>query len=198
MTLKKRTQHPPTYKDYKKYKGPLRIDFEHRCAYCGIREAQDGGSKKFHIDHYKPKKKFPLEANNYSNLFYVCSDCNRSKWDYWPNPFQWLIGHFIINPCDHDVSEHYDITQSEWKGNTKAARWNIVRLRLNSSRKLNIREDEKVFLEMLVDLSQRESELKKIMLKNDLPLDERNIVESSLQKIQREKISLQRHFEPLE
>lgn len=133
MALKKRTQQPPSYKNYRSYKPFLRIEFDHRCVYCGIREAEDGGSKKFHIDHYKPKKNFPFQSNNYSNLFYSCSDCNISKGDYWPNFFQTFLKQFILNPCDYDFEIHYDIAQFNWKGKTAAARWNIDKLRLNCS-----------------------------------------------------------------
>lgn len=69
MALKIRNQSPPTYADYRSYKQFLRIDFNHRCAYCNIHEAEDGGSSKFHIDHYQPKKRFPVKTNDYLNLY---------------------------------------------------------------------------------------------------------------------------------
>ena len=63
MALIQRTQNTPLKNKYQLYKPFLRIDFEYRCAYCKNREAVEGGSKKFDIDHYKPKSKFPTESS---------------------------------------------------------------------------------------------------------------------------------------
>jgi uncharacterized protein (TIGR02646 family) len=50
------------------------------CAYCDCHPLKyDRG---FEIDHFKPKKKFPLEAFTYSNLFPCCNECNKKGNSY--------------------------------------------------------------------------------------------------------------------
>ena len=102
MVRKTRIQTPPQFKEYKEYKPFLRREFDYCCAYCVVTEAELGGSKSFHIDHYCPKSKFPNKSAIYANLFYTCRDCNTYKGNYWPSLWQAFLGMFIINPCDHD------------------------------------------------------------------------------------------------
>lgn len=198
MALIKRMQHPPVYTIYSKYKKFLRIDFEHCCAYCGVREAQDGGSKKFHVDHYKPKSKFPEESNNYSNLYYSCSDCNILKGNYWPSPVQWLMSHLIINPCDYDYEEHYDTSQFAWSGKTRVASWNIDRLRLNSPKNVRFREDSKVYLELIQALNSELDKSEFELQRTDLSRETKKAIELNIQNCLRQKNVLVRRFDPLD
>lgn len=181
MGLKKRTQEPPFYRNYRLYKQSLRIEFDHRCAYCGIREPEDGGSGKFHIDHYRPKKKFPKQVAHYPNLFYSCSDCNRSKSDYWPNPIKQFLRHIILNPCDHDYEIHYNAASSEWKGNTAEAHWNIYKLRLNSSRKIQVRKDRDHILSLIENLTQQKTVFENLVQKSNI--DSGTFLEQDIKKI---------------
>jgi uncharacterized protein (TIGR02646 family) len=50
------------------------------CAYCDCHPLKD--DKGFEIDHFKPKKKFPLEAFTYLNLFPCCNECNKKMSGY--------------------------------------------------------------------------------------------------------------------
>ena len=149
MVLKKRTQNPPVYREYRSYKECLRLEFEYRCAYCHIHEAEDGGSKKFHIDHYLPKSKFPEKRCNYSNLFYLCADCNRLKGNYWANWIQKILHEYILNPCDHDCDIHFDRSKSAWTPKTSVAKWNIGKLRLNSEKQIIVRDARTLFLKTI-------------------------------------------------
>lgn len=179
MPLKTRTQTPPSYADYRSYKQFLRIEFNHQCAYCEIREAEDGGSQKFHIDHYKPKNHFPLEINIYSNLFYCCSTCNCFKGSFWPTFIQKFLGKFILNPCDHDFDKNYDRMNAEWEAKSKTATWNIDRLRLNAPKIQQIRKDRAHFIKFLAELETQKLKLQDL-LKNTQHKDikqENNILE---------------------
>ncbi len=164
MALKKRNQSPPFSVDYRTYKQFLRIDFSHRCAYCDTHEAEDGGSGKFHIDHYKPKKRFPSESSNYLNLFYSCSRCNIFKSDFWPTPLMRLLQHFILNPCNHDFDQHYDRTNPEWVAKTKAAIWNINRLRLNAPQRIQLRKDRTLCVKWIDDLERQKKQLQNCLM----------------------------------
>lgn len=46
------------------------------CTYCEIHGIKQSGAE---IDHFKSKKKFPLEAYEWENLFPTCSKCNKDK-----------------------------------------------------------------------------------------------------------------------
>ncbi len=50
------------------------------CAYCDCHPLKD--DRGFEIDHFKPKKKFPLEAFTYFNLFPCCNECNKKISNY--------------------------------------------------------------------------------------------------------------------
>jgi 5-methylcytosine-specific restriction endonuclease McrA len=51
-----------------------------RCQCCGATR-KDG--KEIHVDHIKPRSRFPLLALDIANLQVLCGDCNRGKgaWD---------------------------------------------------------------------------------------------------------------------
>ncbi len=129
MALLQRKHNPPLRRTISFYKPFLREDFDHRCAYCKNHEAVEGGSKNFEIDHYMPLSKFRKLEFIYSNLFYSCKECNRSKGSYYPTFIEKLMGEYILNPCDHDFGDHYEMNSPEWVGKTSTAFWNIERLR---------------------------------------------------------------------
>lgn len=166
MTLKKRTQNPPSYSKYSSYKKYLRLEFNHRCAYCDVHEAEDGGSKKFHIDHYLPKSSFPKKRLEYSNLFYSCADCNILKSDYWAGRIQKIFNKYILNPCKYDYAIHFDYAGSEWIPKTSVAKWNIEKLQLNSKKKIDIRETRALFLNIIEELSEKKKRFELALTNN--------------------------------
>jgi len=70
-----------TYRDWKEI---LAEEGSHQCVYCCIHEAQFGGLRNFHVEHYRPKVKYPTLVNIFTNLFYACGICNLFKSDDWP------------------------------------------------------------------------------------------------------------------
>lgn len=76
----------PTYKTYNQYKTILREDFKRRCAYCC--DLDKYKITNFAIDHYVPRNPdgcvSHISDNQYDNLIYSCSYCNRAKWNKWP------------------------------------------------------------------------------------------------------------------
>lgn len=117
---------------YKKYKPQLREEFSHACAYCETRETEIGGSKSFHIDHYKPIKHFPELIDEYDNLIYSCRDCNNYKGSYWPDRIKKYLKQIILNPRKDDIRRHLNKSDPKWTSQTKQGKWNIFRLRLDS------------------------------------------------------------------
>ena len=57
-----------------RYQALLRSDG--RCDCCGASK-KDG--KRLHVDHIKPKSKFPALSLTLSNLQVLCEDCNLGK-----------------------------------------------------------------------------------------------------------------------
>lgn len=198
MSKKIRAQFPPFFRDYKKYKPFLQKEFDNRCVYCLINEAELSGSEAFHIDHYRPLSKFPDEACSYTNLYYSCRRCNRFKGDFWPSLFDRLLSKFIINPCDHDPEEHFDRSEIYWKERSETGKWNIDRLRLNSEANITIRQDRETLNEMIKTLRAQKSLAETEMLHaNDL--DKKIELDKIINACQRKMDALNRKINlPLE
>jgi HNH endonuclease. len=108
MKIKYRMKHPKRtfldkYDNYKKYKQPLMEDFNHRCGYCDAIDTWLGGSRFYHIDHFKPKSLFPHLETEYSNLVYSCPYCNIFKSNDWVED----EGAGYIDPCHEEYSNHF-------------------------------------------------------------------------------------------
>lgn len=87
-------------KDYRSFKTDLANDFNGRCGYTDCSDFWFGGSRTFHIDHFKPHTIYPEIKTSYSNLVYSCSYVNIAKSDI-DNPN-------FLDPCDHDYNEHFN------------------------------------------------------------------------------------------
>lgn len=87
------------YKDYKSFKEDLVKDFNNRCGYTDCPDFWFGGSRTFHIDHFKPHSKYPELKTSYSNLVYSCSYVNIAKSD--------IDNQHFLDPCDNDYNEHF-------------------------------------------------------------------------------------------
>ncbi|MCB0167725.1 MAG: HNH endonuclease [Anaerolineae bacterium] len=99
------------YKKYTFYKPYLREDFGMRCGYCNDRDVICGGTRGFHIDHFRPRKYFAHLENDYNNLVYTCPYCNGGKKDDWPSGIEELSvldGRGYIDPCDKDFDNHFE------------------------------------------------------------------------------------------
>ncbi len=85
---------------YNAYKPFLAEDFNHKCGYTDCSDYWFGGQRCFQIDHFKPKEKYPLLVNEYSNLVYCCSYVNRAKWDDDNANY--------LDPCSVDYNKHFE------------------------------------------------------------------------------------------
>lgn len=85
IKIDKRTPGPPgTGTTYRDWKPNLADEGEYQCVYCALHEKALGGFWNFHVEHYRPKSKFPGLTNDYGNLFYACAICNTFKSNDWP------------------------------------------------------------------------------------------------------------------
>jgi len=132
MPLRVRRKPYPRYGQYERYRGHLRQDFEYRCAYCDVHEAEWGGYRHFQIEHFRPKKLFPWLQAEYTNLLYSCDLCNCYKGSDWPtdNPAPHTRGY--LDPCQYDYDHYFAVHEdSTIHGQTEAARYMIEVLYLN-------------------------------------------------------------------
>jgi hypothetical protein len=186
MPLKIRTQKPPQYTNYKLYKEYLRVEFDYCCVYCKVREPEIGGSHSFHIDHYAPKYLFPEKATDYANLFYSCRECNTHKGKFWPDKSRRDRGQFILNPCDHNLNEHYDQQGDKWIAKSLTATWNITKLRLNSPKNLTLRKDRKIIFNTIKEKEAQVNRIKQLLTEIEGDTDSKAKLEMRLSKIQDE------------
>ncbi len=127
-----RREVPPAFTNYANYRPYLERVFLNRCCYCGMREAL-GHSNAFHIEHFKPKTKFPELINVYSNLYYACFRCNRFKSSYWPNEVELASGKRFWDPCEDLSCDHFSCTPDDGKIHAKTAcgTFTITKVRLD-------------------------------------------------------------------
>lgn len=132
MALLHRRQPAPQHNDYRHYKAYLREDFDYCCVYCTVHENEWGGPRHFHVEHFRPKSRFPDLITGYENLLYACDVCNIFKGDDWPSdePFNDGVGY--LDPCEHDYDEHFALVDdNQLQGVTPVAVYMIERLHLN-------------------------------------------------------------------
>lgn len=87
---------------HKEVKDALVALFHGKCAYCEsfIRHVDYG-----HIEHYRPKAKYPKLAFTWSNLVLACGVCNGSEYKGDAFPLK-AKGGPLINPCAEEPSLH--------------------------------------------------------------------------------------------
>ncbi len=119
--------------------------FSGKCGYCEsyIKHISDA-----HIEHYKPKSRFPELTFDWDNLLLACSKCNSTfKSDKFPEAHE---NGPIINPCVDDPIKHFEffydakakmatvITMPNSRGNTTENLLGLNRKELREHRSLYI------------------------------------------------------------
>jgi uncharacterized protein (TIGR02646 family) len=81
----------------------LEAMFDGKCAYC---ESKIKHVTFTHIEHYRPKSRFPEYAFDWDNLLLACGRCNEPpyKGDQFPDQTE---GGPLINPCTDDPGDHF-------------------------------------------------------------------------------------------
>jgi hypothetical protein len=145
---------------YVRARESLRVDFSFRCAYCGVRE-EDNGGENFEIDHFRPVSRGG-ELNSYANLYWSCSGCNGFKSNKWPNEDMELNGVRLLDPCrEGEFPQHLIEVESGFlAGRTKAGHYHIDCLLLNRQSRVTKRKNR-------VELLARHAEAQALL--NGLP-----------------------------
>jgi uncharacterized protein (TIGR02646 family) len=135
----RRSSVPPQLR-YQQYKPFLRDDFSYRCAYCNIHENEFGGLRHYHVDHFRPKSRFPKLETEYQNLLYACGICNGHKGNDWPSDDPVRDGKGYLDPCVDDYADHFGRDGNTLIDKDSAvAAYMIVRLHLNRPQLLTMR-----------------------------------------------------------
>lgn len=109
-TCPQRSTGVPIEKDYRRYRGQLATDFNHRCGYCN--DLDNPRKEYFEIDHFVPKDIMKtMTDNDYNNLVYACHSCNNAKRAKWPSGDEKisLVGNTgWIDPCTADYEAQFE------------------------------------------------------------------------------------------
>ena len=117
---------------YAAYRSHVQIDFAKTCAYCLLQELMTGGEENFELDHFKPKRVFPLLIKDFYNLYWSCHPCNHIKRDYWPSVALSRRGIGFVDLCEDDFGTHFlEKDDGTWEGLTPSAEYTIDALNLN-------------------------------------------------------------------
>ena len=108
----------------------------HQCVYCAIHDANFGGIRNFHVEHYRPKSipRFAKLKNDIKNLYYACPICNTFKSNDWPSDMvDDYSSHCYPDPSQVDYCEIFEVSDSDGiiEGKYLASKYIVERVYLN-------------------------------------------------------------------
>jgi len=128
---KSKTKQPSIGK-YSKWKEILAKEGYNQCVYCSTKDHRLGGIRHFHVEHYKPKSKFPKLENTITNLFYACPICNVFKGNDWFVLTGNLSDKQYPNPSIYNYDNLFSIKPNGViEGKNKCGKYIINKLALN-------------------------------------------------------------------
>jgi len=133
---KEKSVKPTTGKGYRDWKPFIAAEGFYQCVYCAIHENKFGGTRNYHVEHYKPKslKEFKALTDEITNLFYACSICNCFKSDDWPDtPKDDFSNPSYPDPGKVEYTDLFEVSRQSGviKGKNNAATYLIAKLFLN-------------------------------------------------------------------
>ena len=124
----------PTRGKWHQWKQAIADHCDGRCVYCAIPEGRFGGIRNFHIEHFRPKVKFPKLENDIRNLYLACAICNVLKCDDWPA--EPVADHSLASYPDPALTDYNELfvvssTTHEAGSPTVAGKYLVERVLLN-------------------------------------------------------------------
>lgn len=141
---------PPTVGHYRQWKSSLAIEARNRCVYCSVHDARFAGPRNFHVEHFKPKSRFPKLEKDYANLFFACPVCNVFKGDDWFDaPARAFDQVHYPHPCDVDYGTLFSLNHQTGvvAGKNVAASYIVHKLGLNRAQLILDRRLNRLLLE---------------------------------------------------
>jgi HNH endonuclease len=120
----------------------LRLLYQFRCGYCGVRETDVGS--ELTIDHFHPLSRDGIDE--LGNWVYWCHACNEFKGDYWNPGSARRILHPLRDPIASHVVERPDGTLEPL---TETGVFHIQRLRLNRVSLIENRRERRLTADIL-------------------------------------------------
>ncbi len=137
----------------------LKNETHGKCIYC---ESIIGHIAYEHIEHYKPKKKYPKLTFEWSNLGLACPKCNTKKGDEFDETCP------IVNPYSDNPSDHFLFlgTMVIHKPDDKRGELTELQLELNRPELMEARKERINAIRSLVDnyFKETNESLKKLLL----------------------------------
>ena len=107
------------------------------------------------VDHYQPVTKGG--SDDFDNLVYACSHCNRFKGNYWPKPNSPDSFH-LLHPVEDDLSAHLQLmVNGQLNGLTPRGWFHIRRLQLNRPQLIIWRQNRQRNHDLQTALAQSEA-----------------------------------------
>ena len=112
-------------------KSQLLAETNGKCAYC---ESRLLVSDYAHVEHIRPKSRFPEECFNWNNLTLACAKGNISKGDYYDENIP------LLNPYQDDVDSRLDSAGPliRWQAGDNSAELTIRKLKLEGIERLEL------------------------------------------------------------
>lgn len=89
---------PRAYWGRPELRDALRLETNDHCAYCDSKVSQVA---QFHIEHYRPRARYPQLVLEWANLTVACPRCNSEKRDKFSEKLR------FVNPFEDVPSEHF-------------------------------------------------------------------------------------------
>jgi uncharacterized protein (TIGR02646 family) len=127
-------------------KNTLRGMFHDKCAYC---ESKVPHIAYPHIEHYRPKKKYPRHTFDWQNLLLACGICNGSahKGDNFPLENGDENQPLLLNPCEDEPTQHLQFEQARIVPLTERGRVTRDLLGLNRDELFDRRRERLLFID---------------------------------------------------
>jgi len=126
----------PSSGSYQDWKQEIADEGFHQCVYCAIHDADFGGIRNFHVEHYKPKSivRFKDLRDDITNLYYACPICNTFKSNDWPSdPVDDFSIHCYPDPSIIDYCDIFVLDEQSGlvSGRYIASKYMVEKLYLN-------------------------------------------------------------------
>jgi uncharacterized protein (TIGR02646 family) len=116
--------------------------FHGKCAFC---EAKMAHVSSPHVEHYRPKSRFPDQMLNWQNWLLSCGRCNDKKWTHFPD----CDGQpCLLDPTAEDPSMHLDFRGTQVLAKTRRGEETVKLVGLDRSPL----EDERALWLIKIDL----------------------------------------------
>ena len=106
----------------------LKKMYDDLCCYC---ESTVSANSFGHIEHRKPKSKFPEDAFNWNNLHWACERCNNAKRDKWDDVNPILDPSFDTEIIPTHIIIVYKLETIEFRHKTGSGKTTIKHADLN-------------------------------------------------------------------